>query len=233
MLGPFPQGYHIGALQAIMVIMISMEPKTGRGRKVKYGTTRKNHSTGTILWDVSQQSGAGIVLSSSRKTGRYIATCNPSKGQFYQMFSSGCSARSGDIIKQDRAFTLEVLNALLAMYETEYKELEDAMALNLICSCMVLLLTCLGGMWGYEAVWIDLATLRYNLLYCKSLDDFLAVAWPFVGRFKAHGGFMGCYMIPIAGVTNLGIKFFVWTQQFANKISKGERVDGWDFLQPD
>ena len=29
MLGPFPQGYHIGALQAIMVIMISMEPKTG------------------------------------------------------------------------------------------------------------------------------------------------------------------------------------------------------------
>ena len=72
----------MGALQAGMVIMRSMEPGTGRGGKVKYGAARKNRSTSTVLWDVSPQSGADIVLSSSSSKGRYVATCNPSKGRF-------------------------------------------------------------------------------------------------------------------------------------------------------
>ena len=137
------------------------------------------------------------------------------------MFNIGCNARNGDIVKQDRAFTVEVLHALLAMYEVEYEELGVAMPLNLMCSCMVLLLTCLGGMHEYEAVWTDLATLRHDLMYCESLDDFLAVAWPIVGRFEAHEGRAGCYMIPISGVTHSGINFFGWTRQFANRISNG------------
>ena len=182
-----------------------MEPGTGRGGKVKYGTARKNCSTGTVLWDVSPESGADIALSSSNSKGRYVATCNPSEGRFYQMFNAGCSARSGDIVRQDRAYTLEVLHALIAMYQAEYEELRDTMSLNSISSCMFILLTCLGGMCEYEAFRTDLASLRYDLLYCESLDDFLSVAWPIVGRFKAHGGHAGYYMVPIAGTTNSGI----------------------------
>ena len=128
-----------------------------------------------------------MVLSSSSNKGRYVATCNPPEGRFYQMFSTGCSVRSGDIVKQDMAYTLEVLHALLAMYKAEYKELGATMPLNSISSCMFILLTCLGGMHGYKAVCIDLTTLRYDLLHCESLEDFLVVAWPIVGRFKAHG----------------------------------------------
>ena len=192
-LGPFPHGYHMGMLQAIMVVMRSMEPGTGRGGKVKYGTARKNRSTGTVLYNASPESGADIVLSTSSSKGRYVATCNPSEGSFYQMFATGCCARSGDIVKQDRAYTIEVLMALLSMYEAEYQELEGNMPLNSICACMFLLVTCLGGMRGYEAVWTDLATLRYDLMYCESLEDFSAVAWPIVGRFKAHNGIAGCY----------------------------------------
>ena len=82
-LGPFPQGYHMGALQAGMVIMRSMEPGTGRGGKVEYVTARKNRGTRTVLWGTSPQSGADIVLSSSSSKGRYVATCNPSEGRFY------------------------------------------------------------------------------------------------------------------------------------------------------
>ena len=141
------------------------------------------------------------------------------------MINAGCSARSGDIVRQDRAYALEVLHALIAMYQAEYDELRATMSLNSIFSCMFTLLTCLGGMREYEAVWTDLATLRYDLLYCKSLDDFLSVAWPIVGRFKAHGGHAGCYMVPIAGTMNSGINFFTWTQRFTNKVSKDGRVE--------
>ena len=232
-LGPFPLGCDMGMLQAIMVIMRSMEPGSGRGGRIKYGTARKNRSTGTVLWNVSPDSGGDVVLSTSSKAGRYVATSNPSEGIFYQMFAKGCCARSGDIVNQDRAYTIEILHALLAMYESEYTQLGHSMPLNAICSCMFLLVTCLGGMRGFEAVWTDLATLRYDLLYCESIEDYSAVAWPIVGRFKAHDGVAGCYMIPIAGTTDSGIRFFRWAQRFVNIISKDGRVDGWAFQRKD
>jgi len=78
-----------------------------------------------------------------------------------------------------------------------------------------------------------LATLRYDLLYCESIEDYSAVAWPIVGRFKAHDGVAGCYMIPIAGTTDSGIRFFRWAQRFVNIISKDGRVDGWAFQRKD
>ena len=232
-LGPFPLGDDMGMLQAIMVIMRSMEPGTGRGGRIKWNTARKNRSTGTVLWNVSPDSGSDIVLSSSSRRGRYVATSNPSEGAFYQMFALGCCARSGDIVNQDRAYTIELLQKLLTMYESEYNELGETMPLNAVCSCMFLLVTCLGGMRGFEAVWTDLATLRYDLTYCESLEDYSAVAWPIVGRFKAHNGIAGCYMIPIAGTTDSGIPFFEWAQRFTNIVSKGGRIDGWAFQRED
>ena len=198
-LGPFPLHHDLGMLTAMMVIMRSMEPGRGRDGKVKHGTARKTHSTYTVLWDASPESGADITLSSSSSKGRYVATCNPSEGRMYQRFALGCCARMGDIVKQDRAYTIGVVLRLLDMYEAEYQELGDKMPMNLLCSCMFLLLTCLGGMRGFEAVWTDLAALRYDIEYCESIDDYSAVAWPIVGRFKAHDGRAGCYMIPIAG----------------------------------
>jgi len=66
-------------------------------------------------------------------------------------------------------------------------------------------------MCGFEAVWTDLAALRYDVAYCEDMDDYSAVSWPIVDRFEAHHGIVGCYMIPIAGTTNSGIQVFWWT----------------------
>ena len=232
-LGPFPLGQHMGALQAALVIMRSMEKGTGRDGMVKWGTARKLRSTNIVLYDASPEGMGDLVLSTSSSKGKYVLTRNPAETRFYQMFSSGIAARMGDTVRQDRAYTIAVLHALLAMYEAEYQELGDSMPFNSLCSCMFLLVTCLGGMRGYEAVWTDLATLRYDLLYCEELEDYSAVAWPIVGRFKAHGGVAGCYMIPIAGTTNSGITFFKWTQRFVLRACKGGRTDGWAFQRPD
>ena len=100
------------------------------------------------------------------------------------------------------------------MFEAEWTDLGMDIPLESICACIFLLLTCLGGMRGYEAVWTDLAALRYDVAYCESMDDYSAVSWPIVGRFKAHGGVAGCYMITIAGTTTSSITFFTWTHRF-------------------
>ena len=40
-------------------------------------------------------------------------------------------------------------------------------------------------------------------------------------------------MIPIAGVTSLGIQFFTWTQQFLRRLGREGFEDGWAFRRPD
>ena len=45
------------------------------------------------------------------------------------------------------------------------------MPLHSLRSVMFLLVSCLGGMRGYEVVWTDLGALNYDLDYCKSLNE--------------------------------------------------------------
>ena len=87
----------------------------------------------------------------------------------------------GDVPKQDRVYSAEVVHKLLEIFEEEYQELGQDMPHHSMCSVMLLLLTCLGGMRGYEAVWTDLAGLVYDLGFCEGSDDYTAVSWPIVG----------------------------------------------------
>ena len=82
----------------------------------------------------------------------------------------------GDVVKQDRAFTMPVLHRLLAMYESEYEEEGLEMSHESLSSCMFLLCACLGGMRGFEVVWTDLAALRYDVGYCEEMDDHSVIA---------------------------------------------------------
>ena len=61
------------------------------------------------------------------------------------------------------------------------------------------------------------------------MEDCTAISWPIVGQFKSHDGIAGCYMIPIAGVTNSGIKFFTWTQRFLLALGREGLHKGWAF----
>ena len=142
-LGPWPLYQHLGMLQAVMVEMRSREKGRGDRRWVQYGTARKSRATLTVLWESSPTAGADITLSTGSVKGRYIATLCPSEGRWYQQFETGIQARTGDIVSQDRAYTLPVLLGLLEMYEEEWERLELEMPVNSISSCMFLLVSCL------------------------------------------------------------------------------------------
>jgi hypothetical protein len=139
----------------------------------------------------------------------------------------------GDVVSQDRAYTIEVLLALLEMYKEEWQTFYLRTSLNSICACMFLLVSSLGGMRGFEVVWTDLAALRYDLAYCEAAEDETAVLWPIVGRFKACHGVLDCYMIPIAGTTFSGIRFFNWTQRFVCRLALDGFKEGWAFRRTD
>ena len=112
----------------------------------KVRTARLARACLTILWEASPLAGADITLTSGNLRGRYVATLCPSEGRWYQRFETGINARMGDVVSQDRAYTVEIVLALLDMYEAEWKEHRYQMPLVSMYSVMLLLITCLGGM---------------------------------------------------------------------------------------
>jgi hypothetical protein len=174
-----------------------------------------------------------LTLSAGSIKGWFIATLCPNEGWWHQHFKSGICARMGDKVSHDRAYTIEVVLALLKMFEEEWQTFYLQMPLHSFCACMFLLLSCLGGMRGFEVVWMDLAVLRYDIAYCEATENNSTVSLPVVGRFKARHGILNCNMIPIAGVTHLGIQFFTWTQRFVQRLAEDGFEEGWAFCRPD
>jgi hypothetical protein len=96
-----------------------------------------------------------LTLSAALVKGCFVTKLCPSEGRWYQHFETGICAQMGDIITQDRAYTNEVLLALVEMYEQEWQMFNLQMPLPSVCACMFLLVSSLGGMHGFEVVWTD------------------------------------------------------------------------------
>jgi hypothetical protein len=186
-----------------------------------------------VLWEASPASGGDIVLSTGNVKGRYVATLCPSEGRWYSLFSQGISVRMGDIVEQDRAYTLEIVHAVIELFEQQFQEEGYDMPVRDFEAALFFIVACMGGFRGYEVVWTDLGALKYDIEYCENTDDYSAVAWPVTGRFKNEHGLWNHYMIPIAGVTGSGVKVFEWTQRIIKRLSLIGRVDGWLFRGDD
>ena len=117
----------------------------GGGDTLQHGTARRVRAAFSILWDASAESGGDIVLSSSGVKGRCVATLAPSESRWYQHFAAGCCARMGDVVHQDRAYTIGVLLKLVSMFELQWSEQGWDMPLADISACVFLLVCCLGG----------------------------------------------------------------------------------------
>ena len=233
-LGPFKLGNHNGMGEAIMLETRLLEKGNKKqNRTIQYGSARRIRSTSTVLWETSALGGSDVTFSSGRTSGRYIATINPSERRWYQLVNAGARVRVGDIVEQDRAYTIEIVLAVVQMYEDRFQELGYDIPLREMEAAMFFIISCYGGFRGYETVWTDLAALAYDLAYCEDNDDSSAVAWPVAGRFKNQRGRWGCYYIPIAGVTGSGVRIFEWTQRFVYRLRLEGRTSGWAFQRED
>ena len=158
--------------------------------------------------------------------GCYVATLCPSEGQYYHRLGTGINARMGDIVSQDRSYTLELMHTLFEMYELECQEHGYSVPMVSIYSVMFLIATCLGGMRGYEAVWADLDAIRYDVTHCLNHEDESAVTWHTLGRFNVQDEVLDYFIIPIAKTAIYDIKFFLWTQRFLCRLFTEEYENG-------
>ena len=231
-LGPWPLGAHLGMAQAITLECRANE-KGIRGRKfVTHETSRKARTVHTNLWAASPWS--GVDLSFASRNQKFRATLCPTQKVFFEHFARGFRIRTGIMSRQDRAYSLELVHELLDRFESEWERQQEAEEIDLhwLSAVVFLLASCLGGMRGYEVVWADLAGLIHDISRSEQEEDYSAVGWPIVGRFKMEGGGIGGHVIPIAGTTKSGIEFFKWAQRFCFVLADNGRSQGWAFARP-
>lgn len=105
------------------------------------------------------------------------------------------------------------------MYQKKWYDFEYYIPLDFIYVWMFLLASCLGQMRWIDVVWMDLISLWYDVEYYEEWMGFTAVSCPIVQIFKLQHGFLGCYLITIAGTNQSGIQFLIWMKWFINRIS--------------
>ena len=85
-----------------------------------------------------------------------------------------------DVVSHDKAYTLELLHALLETYQLEWQEYGYSEPMIFIYPVIFLFVTYLGQIRCYEAVWTDLGTLRYDAAHCPNCEDGSTVVWSIV-----------------------------------------------------
>ena len=63
------------------------------------------------------------------------------EGRWFQWLTIGTCARIGDVVSQNKAYTIQVVLKLVSMLEAEWSDLGLDISLESICACVFLLLT--------------------------------------------------------------------------------------------
>ena len=82
----------------------------------------------------------------------------------------------GVIVRQDWAYTINVVLKLVDIFEGQWQDQDLDMPVKDISACMFLIVCCLGGTRGFEAVWTDLGALRYNVAFCEAAEEETALS---------------------------------------------------------
>jgi hypothetical protein len=73
----------------------------------------------------------------------------------------------GDIVHQDRAYTLAIVLAIVGMFEEQFQSQGYEMPNRDMEAVMFFIDSCMGGFRGYETVWTDVGALRYDVYSLK------------------------------------------------------------------
>ena len=68
--------------------------------------------------------------------------------------------RMGDVVEQDRAYTIEVVHAMIDLFEEDFQRVGYRMTVNEMSAAMFFIASCFGGFRGSETVWTHLGALR-------------------------------------------------------------------------
>jgi hypothetical protein len=116
-MGPFPAEDTFGIGAAVVMLQQSLRP--GKYDKtVQFGTVRKFRSCFSNVFQASVAGHQAVVM--AKDTRKLSVTNCPTYGEFFERFTKGLHKRMGEIVKPDRALSLEVLKVVMDILEEEW-----------------------------------------------------------------------------------------------------------------
>jgi len=218
-LGPFPVGDEFGYAMAIAMLLKSRQP----GRYANYQqfeTLRKLRAGFSNVFMASSASQGSLRLMGGDKAKQHLCNC-PTNSLWFERFAKGCLSRMGQIVRQDRAVSLELMHALCSLLEQEWEaasglkekaQIASLGAYSVVAFC--------GSFRGPEVFMTDLFGLFKYGNECLTAGGKEYVMIPLLGRFKNEIGDQ-YHLTPLIANTRSGLPVKKWVQRLI-EVRKGE-----------
>ena len=231
-LGPFPAEDVLGYGAALVMLWDSLDEGQYADYK-QFNTVRKLKSAVSNLWEASAIGGARtFCLSSEDKKKVTEFSTGPTQSRWFKRFKQGTKVRMGEIVKQNKALSREILHALLEVARERIAvERGDQQALTISVATYLVVCFC-ASLRGNEGFMMDLRGLIYHLDEGKTDDDDAHVVVPLLGRFKNEAG-ERYHLLAIPAETESGFQPRWWVELLAIVRTKQGRTWGPAFCDSD
>jgi hypothetical protein len=141
-------------------------------------------------------------MGGNEKGKQYLNTC-PNNSPWFERFARGCLSRMGQIVKQDRAVSLDLMHAFLESLEKEWSAADRQGKIDVASIGAYAAFAFCGSFRGPEVFLVDLHGLIKYTQENFQVDgkDFIIV--PLLGRFKNELGDQ-YHLIPSLRLRNRG-----------------------------
>jgi hypothetical protein len=237
-LGPFPAQDDLGYTVAFSMLMHSLRPGKHSNMYTQFATIWKQRSAFSNLYMASKQGveSDSFLSLGSQPTG-FMTKCS-TNSHWFARWSSGCQARMGYIVKQNKAISVYVLLAIINKFHERIEEAENLswekhrLCLGLCYS----VITFFASLRGSEGLNLDLETTKRDIDKGKlTLGDLKRhkqtphVVVAIKGRFKGETG-ERCHLLALASKTKSGVNIRAYVELLIGVREEMKVSCPWGFV---
>ena len=223
-LGPFPMTDVHGVGVAISMLMRSLNP--GKyGDYTQFATIRKERSCFSNFFHASA-AGSSAMSTLGRDTAKSFLTNCPTQSLWFERFSRGCLYRMGEVVKQDLAISIEVMQCLMILFDKEWLAVSDDWKRSEIASvALYCIIAFCGSFRGHEVFLVDLyGLLKYDALSATDPTMHYCMI-PLLGQYKGETGDR-YHLTPLAALTKSGLQLKLWVSRVCQHRRAERRTHG-------
>ena len=209
--GPWPVADTCGFQIAIEMLKHSQDSGKNNVNYVQFDSIRKTRSAYANAFDSGPIRCLDNRKLRSDKGQMMSFVSGPTDSKLFTMFMLGCEKRMGRLVKQDLGLSLDMLQAILNLYEEELTSpdiLHDRKRFVIICAASFVILWA-GALRGGEIFLLEASELvkRRNDGRFNKKNGHVAI--PLMGRFKQETGERNL-LIVLANKTKSGLHIRKW-----------------------
>lgn len=219
-LGPFPLADTFGYAMAIAMLLKSCQAGKYAAYQ-QFETVRKLRAGYSNVFMASAAGQDSLRLMGGDKAKQHLCQC-PTNTLWFERFSKGCLSRMGQIVRQDRAVSLELMHALCSLLNQEWKAATECKEKAQIASLGAYsVIAFCGSFRGNEVFMTDLhGLMKYGGDRLMSVGKEYIII-PLLGRFKNEIGDQ-YHLTPLIAVTRSGLRVKEWV----DRLIEVRRVQG-------